>query len=949
MKSDKDRKVSKRCHDCHDCHNCNSTVSYLEVAKEQFRAAAASTMAFSPRFQGSQYRRGDVDVESPTTPSDRPLMYLSSSSGSSSFELESAPMLQDVEDLSGDRETRHKPSGDPKQRRRRRKWRFMRPYLPCIAFMVMAYATYFYISNKSASGEDPNSNPLSIHADIETKNNYPHHHQVVNDEFPESNPTLNPTETPSSISLQLQSNTVSEAVEKPEEIMNVVKIQKPKHNLVLHVGPQKTGSTTLQDAWSEPFGVLSPSLRQDHYRYRFIHPSSGFFSCDVNNHGGYINCEASPKLKGLIRTAKNDGQNLLLSDENLDDRFPETLQKAIDEEYWDVTVIVVYRRIHQWLVSWYDQINKTTNKDANGNILIDATGHPYRKEHTLWPDEGGIAIPTFSSWYKEFTRYWDTSELVSKHRSIAFRNAYQPYFKNIVVHNMHQEGDLMTNFMCDSVPDAPHSCNYLKNQTKRMPRDNKSVDLDYDILAVQAKESGVLRTTFKRKFVGSRIQKFVEETGKKIPRVCDMEVINEIRNWLFDSEKEMFQETWSEDKTSELEDTYNSYLESGKLCDIDFDQVFADQEWLDFFHSLDNRPHLVIHVGPQKTGSTTLQHVWAAPKELRAVMVEDNFDYYFINPHRGTFDCDLDGDRWVNCKASDKLKQILADASAQRKNLLLSDENLDERFAGALREAIDDNQFRVKVVLVYRRIHQWLPSWYSQINKSANKDSKGNLLRNEEGQPERQPHTKWPSEGGVYVPNFSEWYNQFVGHFHSSDLASNHPSVSFKAAYEPYFDHIEVYDMNQEGDFVTNFMCQMIPEATKTCHRLTQGSVDLPLSNPSVDVEHDIVSVAAFERGLIDPSLSRPEVVEAVQNHLRNSETSLPRRCDVSVRDEIHDWLMDSEKAMFPQAWSNSTRDALESDYNVYYERGKLCDIDIDAVLSNGAWIRFFASLGSSP
>ena len=101
-------------------------------------------------------------------------------------------------------------------------------------------------------------------------------------------------------------------------------------------------------------------------------------------------------------------------------------------------------------------------------------------------------------------------------------------------------------------------------------------------------------------------------------------------------------------------------------------------------------------------------------------MKEDDFDFYFINPYRGFFDCGMIGDRWDNCKASDKMKDILSNASEERRNLLFSDENLDDRFADALRGAIDDNQFRVRVVVVYRRIHQWLPSWYSQINKTAN-------------------------------------------------------------------------------------------------------------------------------------------------------------------------------------------------------------------------------------
>eukprot|EP00536_Pseudo-nitzschia_multiseries_P010304 jgi/Psemu1/202902/e_gw1.309.33.1 len=131
----------------------------------------------------------------------------------------------------------------------------------------------------------------------------------------------------------------------------------------------------------------------------------------MSPYGGLFNCKSSRKLKQLIRTTKNAGQNLLLSDENLGDQFSETLRDVIDDDDWDVTVIIMYRRIHQWLVSWYDQINKTTNKNSKGNILFDKNGNTYRTEHQLWPDEGGTPIPTFSSWYKEFTRHWDPSEL----------------------------------------------------------------------------------------------------------------------------------------------------------------------------------------------------------------------------------------------------------------------------------------------------------------------------------------------------------------------------------------------------------------------------------------------------------------------------------------------------------------------------------------------------------
>lgn len=856
-------------------------------------------------------------------------------------------MLSDVEALS--------PSADrtgstdcEQQRHQRRRGRFVRTYLPFASFLVMAFLTYFYIDFQSNNGPDSKS-AFSIKGTIETKIvDETQSTNAIEPTAPSPSPSLEPVLSFMGLTAKPTSNVVEKDSSEEKETNNNDAGNAPKQNLVLHIGPQKTGSTTLQDAWSEPFGVLSYPLKMDNYRYRFIHPDQGFFDCDVSSHGGYQNCEASSKLKGLIRTSKKDGQNLLLSDENLDERFPEALREVIDDKDWDVTVIVMYRRIHLWLHSWYDQINKTTNKDGKGNILINEAGQPYRREHTEWPGEGGVEIPTFSSWYKEFTRYWDPSELVSKHRSIAFKNAYEPYFNNILVHNMHQDGDLITNFMCDSLPDAKRACGLLKTRNIRVPRDNQSVELDYDILAVKARERGILKTGFKRKYVYSRIEKHVVENGKKIPRVCDMDMIDEIRQWLLDSEKEMFPEAWSEDTETYLRESFEGYVASGKLCDIDFDHVFADEEWLEFFQSLDGRPRLILHIGPQKTGSTTLQHAWGAPQELKNVMVQDNFHYHYINPHSGTFDCDMIGDRWDNCKASEKLKEILRDARQNHKNLVLTDENLDHRFVGALREAIDDDHFRVKVVLVYRRIHQWLPSWYSQINKTANKDSSGNLLRNANGQPERQPHTKWPADGGVRVPNFSDWYKMFVHNFPSSDLVSNHPSIYFKETYEPYFDNIQVYDMSQDGDFVTNFMCQMIPEASKTCQRLKQGTIAIPRENPTLNLDHDIVSVQAYEHGLIgNTSLSRPTVVEEVRKYLSKTGLSVPKVCNESLRNEIHDWLLDSEKAMFPMAsWSPTTSEALETNFNENYAKGKLCDVDVEQVLNDEDWIRFFSSLG---
>jgi len=927
-------------------------------------------------------------IESPTTPSSTPLM--PSSSFPSPSSQEQVPILLEFDESSFD-----EISPRRKGSRKGRLYSVSRYTTSCIAFIALIILSYIFITKEftnvhiksslsrlrkkadpaiDITDNEPKSSPSpSVHKTHPPSSNLSSKSIIKPSAsssaqaspHPSSRPTVKPSAKPivAPHSTSQDQNSTEEmmmeivvenndSVKFEDNTNKAIKVnnenkEKKKKNLVIHVGPQKTGSTTLQEAWTKPYGLISESLIDDNYYYHYINAYQGFFDCDLGKFGGYHNCTAASKLKDIIKNAVNSGKNLLLSDENLDDQFPAALRDVIDENEWDVTIIVVYRRIHQWLTSWYNQINKTTNKDSKGNVLLNDNDIPYRVEHTNWPDEGGQHIPSFTTWYKEFTRYWDHSELVSKHRSISFMNAYRPYFNNIVVHNMHQDGDLVTNFMCDSVPDAIHCCNRMKN-LGQASRDNMSINLDYDILAVKARENGFITNSFlSRKEVVFAIENFIESTGKLIPRTCDKNMINEIQRWLFDSEEAMFNESLSDQRAQDLEETFESYVEKGKLCDADFDQVFSDIQWLNFFKNLDHRPHLVIHVGPQKTGSTTLQHVWAAPEELGNVLRQDNFLYEYINIHRGTFDCDINGDNYSNCKASNKLKQILAKASEDRKHILVSDENLNERYARALRDAIDDRKFRVKIIVVYRRIHEWLPSWYSQLNKNTVMDSNGNLLQDENGLAYSEPHTHWPSEGGLRIPNFSDWYQHFVRQFAPHDLGPNHPSVHFMNVYKLLFDRVTIYDMNQEGDLVTNFMCQMIPEAKRTCNHLKQG-MTLPLSNPSVNVEHDILSVQAYENGLIDKKLTRSMVVSEVTKYVKESGKVLSRRCDNGLIDQIRGWLLDSEKIMFPDKWSSDSRDALEETFGSFSSTGKLCDIDVENILSDDYWIRFFSSLGKS-
>jgi hypothetical protein len=275
----------------------------------------------------------------------------------------------------------------------------------------------------------------------------------------------------------------------------------------------------------------------------------------------------------------------------LNGNYVKALRDAINDEDWDVTVIVMYRRIHSWLVSWYNQLEKTTSLDSDGNVLFDENGNPYRTEHTKWPDQGGVHVPTFADWYSDFTKYWKAipERLLLKHRSIGWYYLYKEQFDNVVLYNIHErpKGGIVEDFVCN-VLEAKNSCSIYRSRESWPEIDtNESVNLDLDILSVYAYEKGLIPKSAKRKEVVEAVASHIKETGKILPRNCDLKTKDEIRFLLVETEKIMVgADNWSDAKEAELLEEYKTFMEKGKMCNVDGEAVLADEEWVSLFQSL---------------------------------------------------------------------------------------------------------------------------------------------------------------------------------------------------------------------------------------------------------------------------------------------------------------------------------------------------------------------------
>jgi hypothetical protein len=741
---------------------------------------------------------------------------------------------------------------------------------------------------------------------------------------------------------------IEDDVDNEKDVDKVQTMKGKKPHLFLHVGPQKTASSTLQSTLDK-LSSLTHELKDDNFYYMHIAPEAGDFDCETDHWGGFHNCKASDKLKSLIRKTRDEGKNLLLTDENLDENFVKGLRDAIDDDDWNVTVIVMYRRIHEWLLSWYNQINKTTNIDSKGDVLFNDEGVPYRTEHKHWPDHGGIRVPNFSTWYKEYTRYWKPTELVDMHRSIQFYNLYNESFKNDVrLYNMHNEGDLVTDFICNIIG-ATNACKKYQNNLEvyEIKENNSSIDLDHDIVAVHAYEQGHIDKTLTRTGVSEAVTTYIKESGKIIPRKCEPEVTDQIRNWLVDSEKVMSgDQNWSKIKEDELLQVYESYTTKGKLCDVDKDAILLDQDWLHFFHSLKGRErrNIVLHVGP--VGADTIyETLTTIPRHVEGLQ-KDNYTVVNIDIHGDHhFDCTQRESSLPNCVASPKLKSMISSLEETEKNVIISNDNLDERFVEAFKNAIDGTKWKIKIVVGYIRLNQLLLMMYENEYNYENLDPNGHFMIGQNNNPNRNKHSSWPDEGGVRIPGFNDWFNAFSQESEVSKI--EHISMHLRDRYISSFDEVNFYPYHELADLEKNFVCKIVPGAIQTCESAKNSEKNTnDVSSLSTEyTDGDILAVNAYEKGLIKKGLDREHVADAIRNRLRSTGKNLARVCVSEVTKKLYDWMIDSEKSMLGSRWSSKRIAGINIDFQSFLESGKLCALDVEKELQNESWIAFFRSL----
>ena len=374
-----------------------------------------------------------------------------------------------------------------------------------------------------------------------------------------------------------------------------------KPYFIIHAGPPKTGTTTLQ----QELTLLNETLAKDDYVYAGAYMREGrnipwadgalafskiwrSFKCQKaiaearlrsNSTGKYW--ESVPCWQEMEKEMRPyQGMNIIVSDETMSyetKELPDVGHAPIDwisvhrmfPEY-EILVVLTYRRFFEWLPSAKQQEDRYT---------------PYKPKMNRWPHQkkGKALHPLFPTMARR----------VPPHRHIAYVPTHRVHewwspHVNISVLNLHEPTGIVTNFLCHIIPNTPHACAASRlSQTES--RYNPEQSLSYDMLTTAAAEAGWVNTSrFKRRQVVKAIQHYHEEvlnlTAQDFPLECPAN--ESLRDFLALSLEieanflpDFFQSPYGE---ATHRSDFQKAVDRQKYCWIDAAAVLRNQTWQAF-------------------------------------------------------------------------------------------------------------------------------------------------------------------------------------------------------------------------------------------------------------------------------------------------------------------------------------------------------------------------------
>jgi len=367
--------------------------------------------------------------------------------------------------------------------------------------------------------------------------------------------------------IRLNSTDVVDVVGKAVNITND-KVEKRRSVIYLHIGPMKTGTTSIQEAMNdkEVVGAAKDDGLTLWRPYTLQHKNLPVFRCFF---GRKSRCE--PKLRHFFDTKVWAGEHspsqsdaVFLSHEMLGTRLMEDeIWNMYDRvlKDWDVRIVMGYRRYYNSMISHTNQVFKLR-----------------------------CTVGFVCNEHNETVVDYSFSKEAEKHSPIHSFDFFLARYPKVSIVNLHEEYDIIEHMFCDVVTNFTKVCNAVKsynNKTSTVIK-NKSLYKGFHRIALAAYHAGLVGNQTKLiplvEYVKRQAQ-MMEYNETSLPRTCLSKTkLDKILKTSLQYEERVVPEFFRSDLGERaLKRDFDEAVREGIFCEVDTAKILADDRWRKVF------------------------------------------------------------------------------------------------------------------------------------------------------------------------------------------------------------------------------------------------------------------------------------------------------------------------------------------------------------------------------
>jgi len=348
-------------------------------------------------------------------------------------------------------------------------------------------------------------------------------------------------------------------------------------------------------------------------------------------------------------------------------------------------------------------------------------------------------------------------------------------------------------------------------------------------------------------------------------------------------------------------------------------------------------PYVMLHVGPHKTGTTAIQSfIYHALFKNRTFLRDDNWSIPTSDDMPGEFGKEGAGLNFAHCQIRNYVKdggqmnthrcnmirlhhlpKFVGQSYNESRNVLIIAEDLDRKTIDYQRMQYYLRPYkRFRVVVAYRRLHEWLPSWYNQIVDLY----KSVYIR-----------------GEATYPSFVDWIDSEYHNFmqvHAMNVAKRYRESG-------KFESVRVFSMHDQTPLLENVFCNQI-KSPATCKAIRDGAKP-PKPNTGKMHEYERLAIIAYRRKKLKHV--HAAIASKVANGLRQVVVELgifsdadayPKTClNETFMEHLLALEMEQEREWFPDSYEAQGGDeGLKSAFHA--NKDKLCAMNVHKILDSG-------------